>query len=70
MLKLDLVHNDHFNLCGQIDNYKWILCSRKTGVKFEISDVQIYIYTYLVNKILHILYLIYLLRQTPLFVIL
>ena len=27
------VHNFHLNLCGQVENSKWILCSRKTGVK-------------------------------------
>ena len=28
-------HNNHFNLCGQLENSKWILCSQKTGVKCE-----------------------------------
>ena len=30
-------------LCGQVENTKWILCSRGIGVKcavFKISDVQ------------------------------
>ena len=27
------VRNIHLNLCGQVENSKWILCSRKTGVK-------------------------------------
>ena len=36
------VHNIHLNLCGQVENSKWILCSRKTGVKYiyiKIYDV-------------------------------
>ena len=28
-----LVFNNHLNLCGQAENYKWIFCSRKTGVE-------------------------------------
>ena len=27
------VHNNHLNLCGQIEKSKWILCSLKRGVK-------------------------------------
>ena len=27
------VNNIHLYLCGQVDNTKWILCSRKIGVK-------------------------------------
>ena len=23
----------HLNMCGQVENYKWIFCSRKTGVQ-------------------------------------
>ena len=28
-----LVHSNHLNLCGQVENLKWILSSRKPGVK-------------------------------------
>ena len=27
------VHNNHLYLCGQVENTKWILCSRKMGIK-------------------------------------
>ena len=29
------VQNNHLNLCGQVENTKWILRSRKPGVKCE-----------------------------------
>ena len=29
-----LIHNNHLNLCGQEEHSKWILSSRKPGVKF------------------------------------
>ena len=34
-----LVHNVHLNLCGQVQNSKRILCSRKTG-NIHISDLK------------------------------
>ena len=35
-----LVHNIYLNLCEQVENSKWILCSRETVLNFAISDVQ------------------------------
>ena len=32
------VHNNHLNLCLQVNNSEWLLCGLKTGIK--ISDVQ------------------------------
>ena len=35
-IKIDIIH---LYLCGQVENIKWILCSRKLGELFKISDV-------------------------------
>ena len=29
------VHNNYLNLCGQVENSKWTLCCRKTGVNAD-----------------------------------
>ena len=36
------VQNIHFYWCGLIENTKWILCSRKIGVKCAYSRYLIY----------------------------
>ena len=33
-----LVYNNHLNLCERVENSKWILYSRKTGIKLGIKD--------------------------------
>ena len=37
-----LVHNNHLNLCGQVENFKWILCNCKTGVKLGYLRFLVY----------------------------
>jgi hypothetical protein len=35
VIKIDFsVHSNYLNLCGQVENAKLILYSRKTGVKY------------------------------------
>ena len=36
------VQNIHFYLCGQVENTKWILCSRKIGVKCSYLSFLMY----------------------------
>ena len=36
------VHNNYFNLCGQVENFKWILGIRKTCVEWGYSRFLIY----------------------------
>ena len=44
------VHNIHLYLCGQVENTKWILCSRKKGAKCSYLNFwctkSIYLVTY------------------------
>ena len=35
------VHNNPFNMWGQVDNSKWILCNRKTGLKYKYLDLGV-----------------------------
>ena len=30
------VHNNHLNLCGKVENSKWILCCQKTGFEGDV----------------------------------
>ena len=36
------VYNIHMNLCGQVENCKWILFSRQTGVKCKYLRFLMY----------------------------
>ena len=45
------VHNIHFYLCGQVENSKMILCSRKTGVKCVYLKFLMYKYIFIKYEI-------------------
>ena len=44
------VHNHHLNLFGQVDNSKWILCSRKISVKCGYLRFLMYKTYYMWNR--------------------
>ena len=43
-----LVHNDHWNFCGYVENSKWILCTRKKV--FFLKDFKCTNSVYLHNE--------------------
>ena len=42
---LYLYIKNHLNLCKQEENSKWILCSRKIGIKYKIMDFKDFLCT-------------------------
>ena len=38
-------NNNHLNLCKQEENFKWILCSRKIGIRYKIVGIKDFLCT-------------------------